>query len=378
MNSIYLDHHATTPVPAIVLDAMAPFWSRDFGNPHSAHHSYGWRAALAVEDSSSRVSALFGFLGHEVVYTSGATEANNLAIIGTALGAPKSRRRIIVSAIEHKCVLASAFRARELFGFSVELLRVDRFGIVAPSDLAALLDDDVALVSVCAVNNEVGCVQDLSALSQLSQSAGALFHTDAAQCPAGGFFAIPSSVDLVTLSAHKAYGPKGIGALLVRSAARHRLEPVVVGGGQQDGLRSGTLPVALCVGMAAAIEYCRSSIDFATIRTVRNELYDTLKSLAPDTELIGPALSSRHPGNLCVRLPGVDAEDLLSAVQASVSASTGSACTGTSQSASHVLLALGLSETQARECLRLGVGSSTSISEVRAAAAALVSNPSTE
>lgn len=270
-NTLYFDHQATTPVDARVLAAMEPHLAESFGNPHSTDHSLGWQAARAVEDAAARVAWLIGADADEVVFTSGATESNNLALLGLGRrAAGDGRRRILVSAIEHKCVLAASRALHEQCGYRVETLPVERDGRLALSTLEGVLDDDVLLVSVMAVNNEIGTIQDIAGISALLKDRDILFHCDAAQGPCAlDLRAIAARVDYLSLSAHKMYGPKGIGALFVRRELQDRIEPLVYGGGQQNNLRPGTVPTPLCVGMGAAADLL-SGTQAGEERTVRS------------------------------------------------------------------------------------------------------------
>ena len=257
-SGIYMDYQATTPADPRVVEAMQPYWSMMYGNPHSADHAYGWSADAAVETARGHIAALIGADADEIVFTSGATEANNIAVLGIARASPPARKRIVVSAIEHKCVLAAA-RAAADEGFEIITVPVGADGIVDPRAVAAVVDDRTALVSIMAINNEIGTVQPLPEIAALCAAAGAVFHTDAAQA----LNALPIDVgtlgaDLISMSAHKAYGPKGMGALFVRRNLHVRPKPIIHGGGQEGGLRSGTLPTPLCVGFGEA---CRILAD---------------------------------------------------------------------------------------------------------------------
>ena len=251
--TIYADYQATTPVDPRVLKKMAPCWGRSFGNPHSSDHVIGWRAEEAVREAAASVAALIGADADEVVFTSGATEANNLALLGLARRAPGGRRRILVSAIEHKCVLGAARALSESEGITVDTLAVDSEGFIDFDVLEERLDRDILLLSLMAVNNEVGTIQDIPRIAKLLTPYGILFHCDAAQAPCGMDVSdLASHADLISLSAHKMYGPQGIGGLYVRRDLKESIEPLIYGGGQQEGLRSGTVPMPLCVGMATA------------------------------------------------------------------------------------------------------------------------------
>ena len=236
-----------------------PYWEESFGNPHSSDHIVGWRAAEAVRESQESVASLIGADPDEIVFTSGATEANNLALFGLARRAPDGRARILVSAIEHKCVLAAARALEAREGFVVETIPVDAEGFVDLEALQGMLDETVLVVSIMAVNNEVGTIQDVAHISSLLRERGILFHCDAAQAPcAMDMSGFAGHADLISLSGHKAYGPQGIGVLHIRREVQPWIEPIIHGGGQQDGLRSGTVPVPLSVGMAAAMDVLRA------------------------------------------------------------------------------------------------------------------------
>ena len=234
---------------------MAPYWGESFGNPHSSDHIVGWRANKAVQEAAASVAALIGADADEVIFTSGATEANNLALLGLARRVPGGRRRILVSAIEHKCVLGAARALSTREGFTVETIPVDSEGFVDLGALEERLDGDVLVVSVMAVNNEVGTIQDMPRIARLLAPHGILLHCDAAQAPcAMDMSDLATHTDLLSLSGHKMYGPQGIGALYIRRDLQESIEPLIYGGGQQEGLRSGTVPTPLCVGMATAAE----------------------------------------------------------------------------------------------------------------------------
>ena len=254
--TIYLDHQATTPVDRRVLAEMTPYFADSFGNPHSSDHSLGWEAARAVEEAAVSLARLIGSDSDEITFTSGATESNNLALLGLGRRAARGeRRRILVSAIEHKCVLAASRVLEEQCGLTVEQLPVDREGFVILPALEEALDSDVLAVSIMAVNNEIGTIQDIEKISECVRSYGAIFHCDAAQAPLGlPISSIARHTDILSLSGHKMYGPKGVGIIFFARGLEDQIEPQIYGGGQQNGLRSGTLPVPLCVGMGAAAE----------------------------------------------------------------------------------------------------------------------------
>ena len=366
--TIYADYQATTPVDPRVLEKMAPYWNELFGNPHSSDHVVGWRSAEAVRVAATSVGALIGADPDEIVFTSGATEANNLALLGLGRRAPPERRRILVSAIEHKCVLAAARSLEERDGFTVETIPVDGEGFVDLEALAAMVDDTVLVASVMAVNNEIGTIQELPRIATLLRRHDVLFHCDAAQAPcAMDVRDLALHADLISLSGHKAYGPQGIGALYIRRDIQERVEPTIYGGGQQGGLRSGTVPVPLCVGMAAAADIIRTPEAVQERRRVaqqRDSFVGKLQGGPCKMDINGPVSYSRHPGNANVRFDGLAAQDILGALQPSVAASTGAACTSGTLEPSHVLRALGLSAEQADSSIRFSFGRFTTGEEV--------------
>lgn len=367
---IYLDHHATTPADPRVLAAMRPWWEENFANPHSAEHGMGRAAEAAVEAAREQVAELIGADAREIVLTSGATEANNLAIKGAArFHRDGDRKRIITLATEHKCVLESV-KDLAAEGFEPVILPVGADGLLDLDPLRDALSVPTLLVSVMAVNNETGVVQDLAAIGALVKEHGALFHTDAAQA-AGR---IPLDVeeiqaDLLSLSGHKMYGPKGVGALYVRRRPRVRLAPLFSGGGQERGLRSGTLPAPLVVGLgeAARIAAAEGLLDAGRIAGQRQILLDGLASAIPGLRVNGAA-EARVSGNLNLTFPGVRAADLLAALP-EVMLSTGSACTSAEVAPSHVLTAMGLPPEECLRTLRFGLGRFTSPAEMQQAAA---------
>ncbi len=368
---VYLDNQATTPCDPRVLAAMLPWFTEQYGNPHSAEHQMGQNAAAAVEAARAEVAALIGAELREIVLTSGATEANNIAIKGAARHARRMgdpRRRVITVATEHKCVLESVADTAE-DGFEPVVLPVGPDGRLDPAVLRAALAEPTLLVSVMAVNNETGVIQDIPALAAAAREGGALFHTDAAQ--AAGKIAIDvHGIDLLSLSGHKLYGPKGVGALYVRRRPRVRLAPLFSGGGQERGLRSGTLPTPLVVGLGEACRLARLEMEeeAARLAGLRDRLLAGLRRQMPELQVNG-SLRHRIPGNLNVTFP-VRALDLMRAVP-ELCVSTGSACSSAAIEPSYVLRAIGLTDAAAARTLRLGLGRFTSAADVDYAAEAL-------
>ena len=370
--TIYADYQATTPVDERVLEKMAPCWSRSFGNPHSSDHVVGWRAGEAVREAAESVAALISADADEVIFASGATEANNLALLGLGRRAPDGRDRVLLSAIEHKCVLGAARALAENHGISVETIPVDRDGFVDFEVLEQRVDDSVLLVSVMAVNNEVGTIQNIPRIAELLAPHGIVFHCDAAQAPcAMDVSNLAEHADLISLSAHKFYGPQGIGALYIRRDLKDSIEPIIYGGGQQEGLRSGTVPMPLCVGIGAAAEIIASD-DAKEERTRVAGLRDSFIRLLEKGEfpfaVNGPLGQSRHPGNANICFEGCDAQHILGVLQPRLAASTGAACTTGIPEPSHVLRALGLTVVQSEASIRFSFGRFTSRKEIESAA----------
>jgi len=363
---IYLDHNATTPADPRVVDAMAPFWSDDFGNPSSAGHVFGWRAEEAVAIARERLASAIGAADpSEIVFTSGTTESDNLALVGLARGHRGRRNHLITSAVEHPAVLdACRFLAGE--GFSLTILPVDGEGFVDPAAVAAAITDRTLAVSIMAANSEIGTLQPIEEIGRICREREVFFHTDAAQ--AVGKIPVDVQrwgVDLLSMCAHKLYGPKGVGALYIRKRRpRIALQPLAHGGGHERELRPGTLPVPLIVGFARAVELCLADLEAEATRLagLRETLWKRLSSALEGVARNGPS-GCRLPGNLNVSFAGVSAEQLLIALP-DVALSTGSACASGSGEPSPVLEALGLSEEVARSSLRFGIGRSNDAAEI--------------
>ncbi len=378
VTAVYLDHQATTPVDPRVLDLMLPFFSGRFGNPHATVNAFGRDAAGAVERARAEVATALGADPREVIFTSGATEANNLAIKGAArfhkARVPAGAQpHIITVATEHKCVLESCRELARDEGFRVTFLPVADDGLLDLADLRAALDDHTVLVSVMAVNNEIGVIQPIAEIAALAHGAGAVFHTDIAQ--AVGKIPLDLAalgVDLASVSGHKIYGPKGIGALFVRRRPRARLVPLFSGGGQERGLRAGTLPTPLCVGLGAATRLAAAEHETETARLtgLRDQFWQRVSDGVPDATINGHR-QQRVAGNLNIHVPGAAAIDMLTAMP-DVAISTGSACTSTSVEPSYVLRALGLDSQVAGQSLRIGFGRFTTTADVDFAAGRII------
>ncbi|HEV2187640.1 MAG TPA: aminotransferase class V-fold PLP-dependent enzyme [Stellaceae bacterium] len=374
---VYLDNQASTPVDSRVLEAMLPYFTIDYGNPHSESHVYGHRAMAAIDAARGEIAGLIHADPREIVFTSGATEANNLAIKGAAhfarehptASTPKDH--IVALKTEHKCVLESCV-ALEREGFRVTYLDVPESGLVDLEKLKAALTAQTLLVSIMAAHNEIGVIQPLAEIGAICRERSVLFHTDAAQA----LGKIPLDVeamqiDLMSMSGHKLYGPKGVGALYVRRRPRVRLSPLIDGGGQERGLRSGTLPTPLCVGFgkACAIAAAEMGGEAARLKGLRERLQKSLAQRIHGLAVNGD-LGHRLPGSLNVSIEGTTAADLIEACP-SIAISTGSACTSASVEPSYVLRALGLSDDRANASIRLGLGRFTTASDVDYAVDAL-------
>lgn len=374
-NTIYLDHQATTPVDPRVLTEMIPYFVETFGNPHSSDHSMGWKAAQVTERAASAVATLIGADTDEIVFTSGATEANNLALLGIARRAAVSggkRKRILLGATEHKSVLAAGKALSTQLGYNIEYVPVDGDGNVIIDEYIRLLDDDVLISSIMSVNNEIGTINNIELLSKHTHDAGTILHCDAVQAPCTiDTRNMAAHADFISLSAHKFYGPKGIGALFVRRDLREMIEPLVYGGGQQHNLRAGTMPTPLCVGMGVAARLLASDeaeTERAAIRLRRDNFIEELHQLSWSIHVNGP-INDRHVGNANIRFDGFSAHDILSALQPNIAASTGSACTTGIPEPSHVLRAIGLTGQEAESSVRFSLGRYTTDEDVQEAVA---------
>jgi cysteine desulfurase len=362
---IYLDNLATTRVDPRVLEGMLPFFSENYGNPASRTHSFGWKANEAVEQARAQVAALLGGSAREVVFTSGATESNNLAIKGVAEAYRQQGNRIVTCCTEHKAVL-DCCRELEDQGFEVVYLPVDAAGMIDLGQLEAALDERTILVSLMAANNEIGTVQPLAEIGALVRDKGGLWHCDAAQ--AAGKIELDVAglgIDLLSISAHKIYGPKGVGALWVGTRRpRTRLRALFSGGGQERGLRAGTLNVPGIVGLGLACSLCQGEMpgEARRLRALRQRLYSGIAGQLDDVRLNGH-LQQRLPGNLNLSFGGLDGAGLLLALR-DIALSSGSACTAGSNAPSHVLQAIGLDDALAFASLRFGLGRFNTAEEI--------------
>lgn len=378
MPGIYLDHHATTPCDPRVVEAMLPMLTENFGNIHSVTHAFGREAKQAVDAALQLIADSLGCVPDEIILTSGATESNNLALLGFLLHPRQKRNQIITVASEHVAVLdpIDSLKSR---GFEVIRLPVmpqghEEAGRVDFDAYTAAINERTAIVSVMLANNEIGVIQDLQNISQLAHQYGAVVHTDATQAIGKMNVDVDTlDVDLLSASAHKLYGPKGIGLLYVRRKGRRiRIVPQILGGGQQHGIRSGTVNAPGCVAFAKAIELCiaeRATGHDDWIYSIADRFYRHIESAIPDIQLNGPVRkpTTRLPGNLNIQFPNVEGASILAAIP-ELAASSGAACSSVDPRPSHVLTAIGLSESATRRSLRFGFGRFNTVEEIDLAA----------
>jgi len=365
---IYLDNHSTTRVDSRVADEMIPFFTERFGNAASINHLYGWEAGEAVESARGQIAQFLNADAKAIIFTSGATEANNLALKGVLRqGSPGSH--LIVNAAEHKAILDPAESLRRE-GYSVTVLPVDQFGMVNPQQVADTIRSETILVSTMFANNEVGTINPIGEIAEICRQRGVLFHSDATQAVGRipvDLTAMP--IDLLSLSAHKLYGPKGIGALYVRRGSpRIRIEPLFDGGGHERHLRSGTLPVPLIVGFGAASELCHKTLVDENLRIgrLRDQLWTGLREKLDGLQLNGHP-DFRLPGNANISFRGVNSEALMMRLKDVIAVSSGSACTTADPEPSHVLVAMGVPDDSIESTIRFGLGRFNSTEEVDAA-----------
>jgi cysteine desulfurase len=363
---IYLDYQATTPIDERVLLAMMPYLTTNFGNPHSVEHSFGWQAEAAVEIARKNIATLIGASHGEIIFTSGATESNNLAIKGIVYAAYPKKNHIITVKSEHECVLASA-RSLENGGFDVTYLDVDEDGLIDMGALEAAITDKTSLVSVMAVNNEIGVIQNLKAIGDLCRDKGVIFHTDAAQAVGKIPLDVEElNIDVMSISGHKIYGPKGIGALYLRKNTP--ILSLIDGGGQENGLRSGTLSPALCagIGKACAIAGEEMAKDYQHVTELSIRLLSKISAALNNVHFNG-CRENRYPGNINLTFYGIKS-DILVADLRDIAISTGSACSSAKHKPSYVLEAIGLNKQEIDASVRIGIGRMTTIEEIDHAA----------
>lgn len=369
---IYLDNQATTPTDPRVVEAMLPYFTEKFGNPHSNGHAFGWEAEDAVERAREQLAGLIDAEQREIIFTSGATESNNLAIKGAARFNKARGDHLVTTRIEHKCVL-ECFRHLEEEGFRVTYLDAGPDGRIDPAALEAALEEKTLLVSVIGVHNEVGVIQPLAEIGAICREKGVYFHSDCAQAVGKIEIDVEAmKIDLMSISGHKMYGPMGIGALYVRRRPRVRLEPMMDGGGQERGLRSGTLPAPLCVGMGAAAAIAGEEMvaEAERLMALREKLLNAIRAEVEDVRVNG-SLTHRIAGNLNLMFPGISGDDLVAGLKG-LAISTGSACTSAKVEPSYVLRAMGLSEKEAAGSVRIGLGRFTTDEQIGRAARMII------
>ena len=357
MKQIYLDNQATTPLDPEVFSAMSPWFTEKFGNASSRNHTYGWEAEEAVEIARESVAAIIGSLPKEIIFTSGATEANNIALQGAAKNYQNQGRHIITLKTEHKAVIDVCQHLSE-DGFDITYLPVDKDGMLNVNKFEDAIRDDTIFASVMHVNNEIGVIQPIKELGAICKNKNVIFHVDAAQSVGKIPLNIDDmGIDLLSISAHKFYGPKGVGALYIRRKdPRVQLQPVMFGGGHERGVRSGTLPVPNIVGMGRACDLAADVMNEENLKitTLRDALLQGIRDKNPNA-LVNGSMEKRVAGNLNMSFPGVNNEAIIAAIP-EIAISSGSACTTSTMEPSHVLLALGISKEEAYSSLRFGIG----------------------
>lgn len=361
---LYLDVQATSPLDPRVLDAMLPYWVNFYGNPHSRTHQYGWETEKAMEESREQVAALIGADPREIIFTSGATESNNIAIKGVGRFYKSRKKHVITSQIEHKCVLDSC-RALEMEGFKVTYLPVSTQGLISLEELEANLTEETSLVSIMTVNNEIGVRQPVEEIGRLCRAKKAFFHTDAAQSVGKMPMLVDQmNIDLMSISGHKIYGPKGVGALYVRRRPRVRIEAIQSGGGQERGMRSGTVPTPLVVGLGKACQISQNEMDsdIEHVTALSQRLQNSINADL-DHVIFNGHQEHTYPGCVNLSFAYVEGESLLMALK-DIALSSGSACTSASLEPSYVLRAIGADEDLAHSSIRFGIGRFTTEEEV--------------
>ena len=371
---IYFDYQATTPLDKRVFEAMTPYFLDKIGNPHSRNHIWGFEAEDAIEEARYQVAKVIKADLKDIIFTSGATESNNLALKGVMdFYSQNNKNHLIISKIEHKCILSTAHYLEEK-GFKVTYLPVKENGIIDLDVLKSAITDKTALISVMAVNNEIGVIQPLAEIGKICREKGVFFHTDAAQAIGKIHMDVNAmNIDLLSISGHKIYGPKGIGALYIRRKPRVKLLPQIHGGGQERGLRSGTLATPLCVGLGKACDIIEKEIDkdIQQAKELQKMFLDGLNGSLEKIYLNGD-LEQRVANNLNISFAGVEGESLLLGINNKIAVSSGSACTSSSLEGSYVLRALGVEEDLAHTSIRIGFGRFTTKEDVQIALNCLI------
>jgi cysteine desulfurase len=363
--TLYFDYQATTPVDRKVLEEMLPFFCENFGNPSSSDHFIGWEANKAFNKARSSIGENLGIDSDQIIFTSGASEANNMVI--SSFCESESIKTILYSPIDHKSTIEpikSCLPKRV-----VQKISINHDGLVNLNELEARAKEGPCLISLCIVNNEIGTIQPFKEIFQIAQKTRSIVHFDAAQAPCVlDLSQIIVNADIVTFSGHKVYGPKGVGCMIFQREIKPHLRPLIRGGGQQEHLRSGTIPVPLCIGFAKALEiFKQSPYERDKIRELRNLFFQKLKKAFPFIELNGPPLDQRHPGNLNIRFCGYDARELLAVMQPLLAASMGSACNSGIPEPSYVLRETGLTREEAQSSIRFSLGRYSKITHIEEA-----------
>ena len=372
IKNIYFDYQATTPVDPRVLDKMIPYFGEIYGNPHSRNHSFGWEAEEGVEIAREQVARIIGANPKEIIFTSGATESNNLAIKGVAEFYGDKKNHIITCVTEHKCVLESC-RHLAGKGFNITYLPVQANGLINLDELKSAITDKTLIVSIMGVHNEIGVIQPLEEIGSICREKNVFFHTDCAQAVGKINLDVDKmNIDLMSISGHKIYGPKGVGALYIRRKPRVRISSMISGGGQERGMRSGTLSPALCVGLGESCNIYLNEMDkeHKTLSKFKKIMLDGIRKSCPDVYLNGSE-EFRVPGNLNLSFAYVEGESLMMGIK-NLAVSSGSACTSASLEPSYVLKALGVEEELAHTSLRIGFGRFTSENDVKYATDVIV------
>lgn len=369
--NIYLDNHSTTQCDPQVIDIINNILlNTNIGNPHSTEHSFGWEAEQIIKDSSEVVSDFLNSLPTEIYFTSGATESNNIAILGTIKNSIKKtkKRKIIVSEIEHKCVIESSIEASRLYGFNVQFLPTIASGIINIEKLEKMIDKDTLLVSIMHTNNEIGTIQPINEIGKICKDKGAIFHVDASQGFYSNIDVIENNIDLLSMSGHKFYAPVGVGILFVNETLSIKPLSVYMGGSQQMGMRSGTISVALIAGFCEALKILISNKndEINHLLLQKNIFIEQLKNNSIKYKING-SITNRHPGNLNIQLIGQDAKELLLKLQPKVALSTGSACNTGFIEDSYVLKSIGLIKKEIDQSIRIGFGRFNNYNEIRMA-----------
>lgn len=370
--TIYLDYQSTTPLHPDVSNKMSKFWSLEYGNPHSSEHFFGWKASQAVDKARREVAELLGAFEEEVIFTSGATEANNIAILGHSESLRESSRKVVLcGSTEHKCVYEASRRLANITNSAFLAVPVDKCGQVNFDFLEKNINSDTYILSLMLVNNEIGAINDIKKAYEICQKHGVLLHCDASQATTVMDLSwLADCADSISISGHKMYAPMGIGALSISPYIASTLCPLVFGGGQERGLRSGTLPVPLCVGLGAACELMSSEgfrTEISRVSKLRDEFYWALINSDLEIKLNGPELEYRHKTNLNISFTGINAKEILDILQPGLCASSGAACSSAVDGPSETLSAIGLSLSEANSSLRFSFGLSNTVDDVNAA-----------